>query len=402
MPRRGRRRGGGGGGGGGPAEDDNRTSPPVEDRNDNGRDGKDEGDLNSEEGDAESSFEAKLTTSLRRKSRRLSFGGNSFKSKLALVDEDAEADHIMNDESIERLSGDANGGYKNRVASELSESINIMDFGVDNWRRGSLHSSEMSEYMSESTLDVSLTSSCVDSEGFLPWRREESSQSLSSEPCSCLRRGSNTELSLNESEPSNHNSDPSRLNLVESNEFLGREEGERDCGVGDPRADAVAGSTTVNDVGKKKGSSERYSGETWRIEDYEGTNDDAKRRISFPKILSALRFPTAKSQRPIFVAAPRDDSIKDLLKGRRSTGNAVMLSSSTNKVREIANDGGDNSASRKSTSAPLFGKFRWGSDVSTSHELNEHRSIHVGADSVDIGELRRNLNKASTARRNST
>ncbi len=119
-----------------------------------------------EEEDANSSFEAKLATSLEHcKSRRSSAEGNLFKTKLALVIEDAEAND-MNDKSIKQLSGDANDSKIDRGALDCSESINIMDFGVDHLRPAG---SFQFLGMSESTFDSMMTS-CVDNERFLPWR----------------------------------------------------------------------------------------------------------------------------------------------------------------------------------------------------------------------------------------
>ncbi|KAL3827321.1 hypothetical protein ACHAXA_005067 [Cyclostephanos tholiformis] len=385
MPRRGRRRGGSF-----PTEDDNRTASSLPEENHNGRCGEDEVKYHGEEEDANSSFEAKLATSFeRRNSRRISAEGDSFKTNLTLVIEDAEADD-KNDESIKRLSGDANDGAIDRGTSDFSESINIMDFGVDHWRSASSFQS----LESESTLDSNLTS-CVDSEGFLPWRAHP-------------RRGSNTDSALKSSTKSSTQNKPSHSNSVDtrgvdSGEFLGLEESVRECDFGDPSATVHADSTTVDDEGEKKESKERCSVETWRIEDFEGSDNDAKRsrlgHMPFMKILSSLGMNASKSPMPIVAAAPADDSIKHiLLNGRRSTANDAMLLLARNKATENADAAG--STRRKSTTASLFGKFRKGFDVSTSHKLNEYhcygRSIHLSSGGVDIGGLRRDLRPAAT------
>ncbi len=96
---------------------------------------------------------------------------------------------------------------------------------------------------------------------------------------------------------------------------------------------------------EKKGSSERYRGETWRIEDYKGSDIDVKGsslgHMPFMKIWSAFYLRAAKSQRPTFTAEPADNSIKRiLLKERCSTANDAMLLSARNKVRENADAAG--------------------------------------------------------------
>ena len=153
----------------------------------------------------------------RRASRRLSGRGASFKSKLKFVVEDTEAD--MNDKLITRLSVDGNDYSINTSMSELGGSINIMDFGVSS-RRNSLLSLD-----SSSSLD-SITSSCVDSDGFLPWKRHECRENaslLSSSlglnprpPCE-----SNSDGALNKSALSSNRSDASLSSLVDSSGFLG-------------------------------------------------------------------------------------------------------------------------------------------------------------------------------------
>jgi hypothetical protein len=127
---------------------------------------------------------------------------------------------------------------------------------------------------------------------------------------------------------------------------------------------------------KKRGFSERYRGEMWRIEDYEGSDIDVKRsslgHMPFIKIWSAFRVHAAKPQRPTFTAEPADNSIKHiLLKGRCSMANDAMLLSARNKVRENA-DTACGSTHQKVNLRYFFWKFWKGSDVSTLHKLNKN------------------------------
>ena len=166
-----------------------------------------------------------------------------------------------------------------------------------------------------------------------------------------------------------------------------------------------------DDVSDQPSQGER--GETWRIEDYEGFNDYAKRPgpglMSFANV--RLTFgPAAKTRRPTITGVPGDDSfIKNILlkQGRRSTANEAMLSSATNRARESAGAASD-SKRQKSAFAPLFGILRKGSQGSLSSSEHEdkyysHQSIHLNReDGVDIGELRRELELAmKTLRRSS-
>ena len=188
-------------------------------------------------------------------------------------------------------------------------------------------------------------------------------------------------------------------------------------------ADFNVDSSVIDGGGDKKGSGKRDDyvsdvpsqgeiGETWRIEDYEGSNDYTKRpgpgRMSFANV--RLTFGSAaKTRRPTITGVPGDDFIKNILpkQGRRSTANEAMLSSATNRVRESAGAASD-SKRRKSAFAPLFGISRKGSQGSLSSSEHEDKyysrpSIHLNReDGVDIGELRRELELAmKTLRRSS-
>ncbi len=115
---------------------------------------------------------------------------------------------------ITRLSGDANDFSNNKSMSDFSASVNMMDSGVSS-RRNSFFSLDASE----SSVD-SIMSSCVDSDGFLPWRRHESEDDASSSLLlynTHLPRGSNSNAALNKS----NRSDSSLSNLVDSSGFLG-------------------------------------------------------------------------------------------------------------------------------------------------------------------------------------
>jgi len=403
VPRRGRRRGGGG-----PSEDDMRTASTHLKENHNSRGEEDDIKSPGEEEDTNSSFEACLVASMpnhkgRRTSRRLSArSGASFKSKLKFVIEDAEAD--INDKLITRLSGDANDFNNNKSISNLSGSVNMMDFGVCITMRNSVPSSESSR-----SSVVSLTGSCVDSDGFLPWRRHESEDDVSSSSSlyTHLPRGSNSDAALNKSTLPSNRSDASLSNLEDSSGFLGWGESVRHCGFAGDEKGCGKRDDDVAD-----GPSQGESGEIWRIEDYEGNNDYVKRpgpgRMPFAKIkLPTFMMPGAKSQRPTPVDAPGDKSIKNILlkQERRSTTNEAMLTSAKNRAREIAGASSDSNR-RKSAFVALFGKSRKDSDVSTSSDLDDDYysgpSIHLNReDGVDIGELRRELKLAMRDLRNS-
>ncbi|KAL3774609.1 hypothetical protein ACHAW5_009803 [Stephanodiscus triporus] len=399
MTRRGRRRGGGD-----PSKDGERTASSHPEENHNARGGEEEIKCPGEEEDANSSFEAALAASQsdqkgRCKSRRLSTRGGLFKSSLKFVVEDAEAE--MN-EMVKRLSEDANDknvSNSMKSKSEFSDSVNIMDFGVDP-RRPSFLVCLDSSVSSRSSVDSG------DEDVFLPWRRDASpSSSLTSGPNHHPRRGSNNDGALKTSTLSSNPRDPSLSNLVDSVGILDWGESAR---VGVSSADLDGGSATIANGGGEKdprkrnddvadGPSQAESGEIWRIEDYEGSNDHIKGSgpgyKSFAKMLS-FRMPAVKSQRPTVADAPGDDTIKHiLLKQRRLTVNE--LSSASSRARE--NAGADDR--RKSAFAPFFGKSRKGCDVSTSSETvdtySPSPSIHLNReDGVDIGELRRELNDA--------
>ena len=399
VPRRGRMRGGGG-----PSDDDERTASTHRKENHNGRGGEDDIKSPGEEEDTNSSFEACLVASIpdlkaRRTPRRLSArSGASFKSKLKFVIEDVEAD--LNGKLIKRLSGDANDDSNHNSMSDFSASVNMMDFGVSS-RRNSLFSLDASE----SSVD-SITSSCVDSDGFLPWRRHGSRDDASSSSSlyTHLPRGSNSDGALNKSSLSSNRSDASLSNLVDSSGFLGWGESVRHSGFA---GDEKGYGKRDDDVAD--GPSQGVSDEIWRIEDYEGSNDHAKRpgpiHTPFAKIrLLTFLMPGAKSQRPTPVDAPGDKSIKNILlkQERRSTSNEAMLTSAKNRARENAGASSDSNR-RKSAFAPLFRKSRKDSDVSTSSdEYYSGPSIHLNReDGVDIGELRRELTLAMRDLRNS-
>ena len=358
----------------------------------------------------------------RRASRRLSGRGASFKSKLKFVVEDTEAD--MNDKLITRLSVDGNDYSINTSMSDLGGSINIMDFGVSS-RRNSLLSLD-----SSSSLD-SITSSCVDSDGFLPWKRHECRENaslLSSSlglnprpPCE-----SNSDGALNKSALSSNRSDASLSSLVDSSGFLGWGESVRHRGFAASSADLNVDSKAIDGGGDEKGSGKRdddvadglsqgESGETWRIEDYEGSNDYAKRpgpgRMSFANV--RLTFgPAAKPRRPTITGALGNDSIKNiLLKGCRTTANKPMLASAGNRAREYtcaAADAFDATTGQKPAIRSLFGisgKGSRGSPSSSEHEdkYYSHPSIHLNReDGVDIGELRKELQLAMKESRRGT
>ena len=400
MPREGQMRGGGG-----PSEDDERTASTHRKENHNCRGEEDEIKSPGEEEDTNSSFEACLVASIpdlkaRRASRRLSArSGASFKSKLKFVIEDAESD--VNGKLITRLSGDANDFSNNKSMSDFSASVNMMDFGVSS-RRNSFFSLDASE----SSVD-SITSSCVDSDGFLPWRRHESEDDASSSSSlyTHLPRGSNSDAALNKS----NRSDSSLSNLVDSSGFLGWGESGRHCGFAGDEKGCGKRDDDVAD-----GPSQGESGETWRIEDYEGNNDYVKRpgpgRMSFANVRLAFG-PAAKPRRPT-VSAPGDDSIKIiLLKGCRPTANKPMLSSAGNRAREYtgASAGAfDASTGQKPAIRSLFGipgMASRGPSSSSEHEDNYYSrpSIHLNReDGVDIGELRRDLELAMKESRRST
>jgi hypothetical protein len=404
VPRRGRMRGGGG-----PSEDDEWTTSTHRKENHNGRGGEDDIKSPGEEEDTNSSFEACLVASIpdlkaRRTPRRLSArSGASFKSKLKFVIEDVEAD--LNGKLIKRLSGDANDDSNHNSMSDFSASVNMMDFGVSS-RRNSLFSLDASE----SSVD-SITSSCVDSDGFLPWRRHGSRDDASSSSSlyTHLPRGSNSDGALNKSSLSSNRSDASLSNLVDSSGFLGWGESVRHSGFAGEEKGCGKRDDDVAD-----GPFQGDSGETWRIEDYEGNNDYVKRpgpgRMSFANV--RLTFgPAAKPRRPT-VSAPGDDSIKNiLLKGCRPTANKPMLSSAGNRAREYtgASVGAfDASTGQKPAIRSLFGisgKASRGPSSSSEHEDKYYSrpSIHLNReDGVDIGELRRELELAMKESRRST
>ena len=399
IPRRGRRRGGGG-----PSDDDERTASTHRKENHNGQGGLDDIKSPGEEQDTNSCIEMALPASMTQHKGRhtlRSFTSRgpsaSFKSKLKFVIED-EVD--FNDKLITRLSGDANDDNNNKSMSDFSASVNMMDFGVSS-RRNSLFSLDASE----SSVD-SITSSCVDSDGFLPWRRHGSRDDASSSSSlyTHLPRGSNSDGALNKSSLSSNRSDASLSNLVDSSGFLGWGESVRHSGFA---GDEKGYGKRDDDVAD--GPSQGVSDEIWRIEDYEGSNDHAKRpgpiHTPFAKIrLLTFLMPGAKSQRPTPVDAPGDKSIKNILlkQERRSTSNEAMLTSAKNRARENAGASSDSNR-RKSAFAPLFRKSRKDSDVSTSSdEYYSGPSIHLNReDGVDIGELRRELTLAMRDLRNS-
>ena len=404
IPRRGRRRGGGG-----PFEDDERTASTHRKENHNGQGGLDDIKSPGEEQDTNSCIEMALPASMTQHKGRhtlRSFTSRgpsaSFKSKLKFVIED-EVD--FNDKLITRLSGDANDDYNNKSMSDFSASINMMDFGVSS-RRNSLFSLDASE----SSVD-SITSSCVDSDGFLPWRRHGSRDDASSSSSlyTHLPRGSNSDGALNKSSLSSNRSDASLSNLVDSSGFLGWGESVRHSGFAGEEKGCGKRDDDVAD-----GPFQGDSGETWRIEDYEGNNDYVKRpgpgRMSFANV--RLTFgPAAKPRRPT-VSAPGDDSIKNiLLKGCRPTANKPMLSSAGNRAREYtgASVGAfDASTGQKPAIRSLFGisgKASRGPSSSSEHEDKYYSrpSIHLNReDGVDIGELRRELELAMKESRRST
>jgi hypothetical protein len=247
----------------------------------------------------------------------------------------------------------------------------------------------------------STTSSCVDSDGFLPWRVH--------------RRGDNASTSTPANSDASTSSSASSSSSVDSREFLDWGESARESGSGNSPANLDGVCTPIDNGGNEKESDERdgdvsngpargESGETWRIEDYEGSNDYVKRpgsrHIAFAKTRLAFLKPGAKSQRPNLADAPRDEFIKKILlkQGRRSTANEAALSSATDRARDFASDASDSNR-QKSAFATLFGKFRKDSPVTMSHELDDGyysgRSIRLNReDDVDIGELRRELKLA--------
>ena len=399
IPRRGRRRGGGS-----PSEDDKRTASLHHKENRDGQGGEDDIKSHGEEEDTNSNIEMALAASMpqhkgRRTSRSFTSRGPSasFKSKLKFVVEDVESD--VNGKLIKRRSGVANDFSNNNSISTFSGSINIMDFGVS-FRRNSVLSLDSSQ----SSVD-SITSSCVDSDGFLPWRRHESEDDASSSSLlyTHLPRGSNSDAALNKS----NRSDSSLSNLVDSSGFLGWGERGRHCGFAGDEKGCGKRDDDVAD-----GPSQGESGETWRIEDYEGNNDYVKRpgygRMPFAKIkLPTFLKPGAKSQRPTPVNGPGDKSIKNIrLKQERcSTFNEAMLSSAGNRARENAGAAAGVNR-RKSAFVALFGKSRKDSYIPTSSELDDDYysgpSIHLNRENgVDIGELRRELKLAMRDLRNS-
>ena len=112
------------------------------------------------------------------------------------------------------------------------------------------------------------------------------------------------------------------------------------------------------------------SGETWRIEDYEGNNDYVKHPGSGRMPFAKIKLPMF--QRPTPVNVLGDKSIKNILRKQehRSTFNEAMLSSAGNRARE--NAGAAASVKRqKSTFVSLFGKSRKDSDLPTSSELDD-------------------------------
>ena len=402
IPRRGRRRGGGS-----PSEDDKRTASLHHKENRDGQGGEDDIKSHGEEEDTNSNIEMALAASMpqhkgRRTSRSFTSRGPSasFKSKLKFVVEDVESD--VNGKLIKRRSGVANDFSNNNSISTFSGSINIMDFGVS-FRRNSVLSLDSSQ----SSVD-SITSSCVDSDGFLPWRRHESEDDASSSSSlyTHLPRGSNSDAALNKS----NRSDSSLSNLVDSSGFLGWGESGRHCGFAGDEKGCGKRDDDVAD-----GPSQGESGETGRIEDYEGNNDYVKRpgpgRMSFANVRLAFG-PAAKPRRPT-VSAPGDDSIKIiLLKGCRPTANKPMLSSAGNRAREYtgASAGAFDDASTGHNPAirSLFGISGMASQGPSS--LSEHEDnyysrplIHLNReDGVNIGELRRDLELAMKESRRST
>jgi len=296
---------------------------------------------------------------------------------------------------ITRLSGDANDFSNNKSMSDFSASVNMMDSGVSS-RRNSFFSLDASE----SSVD-SIMSSCVDSDGFLPWRRHESEDDASSSLLlynTHLPRGSNSNAALNKS----NRSDSSLSNLVDSSGFLGWGGSERHCGFEGNEKGCGKRDDDVAD-----GPSQGESGETWRI--------DIKRsgpgRMSFANVRLAFG-PAAKPWRPT-VSAPGDDSIKTiLLKGCRPMANKPMLSSAGNRAREYtgASAGAFDDASTGHNPAirSLFGISGMASRGPSS--LSEHEDnyysrplIHLNReDGVNIGELRRDLELAMKESRRST
>jgi hypothetical protein len=218
--------------------------------------------------------------------------------------------------------------------------------------------------------------------------------------------GSNNDRALKTSTLSSNRSDASLSNMVDSSGFLGWGESVRHRGFAVLSADLNVNSTAIDGGGGEKGSGKRdddvsdglsqgESGETWRIEDYEGSNDYAKLSGPGRMLFANVRLtfgPAAKSRRPTITGVPGDDFIKNILlkQGRRSTANEAMLSSATNRARERACAASD-SKRRKSAFAPHFGISRKGSRGSLSPSEHEDKyysrpSIHLNREyGVDIG-----------------
>ncbi len=221
-------------------------------------------------------------------------------------------------------------------------------------------------------------------------------------------------------------SDASLSDLVDSTGFLGWGGCTRDCGLDVLLAHLDADSTAIDVGGNKKGSGKRdddvadgpyqgESGKTWRIEDYESSNNYIKcpgpGRMSFANVMLTFG-PAVKPLRPTITSVSNDDDIKNiLLQGCHPTANKPMLLSVGNRPREIASVAAgafDARSCQQSAIKSLFGTSRKCSNASSSSSKDEdkyysRRSIHLNRkDGVDISELRRELKLAmKESRRNS-
>ena len=297
---------------------------------------------------------------------------------------------------------DVNGGTSSTgeildstVSSKRSlvmvDSVNMMDFGVDNHQRSFRESMSSPGNLSWS----SSLSDLLDSDDFLAWENKSNTSSLrTGHHPRVLRRARSSGSNLS-----------NLCNLVDSKGFLGWDSS---C-LGDATDDLTTAHAGMHCARGRHNESWRHNDEasekSWHIEDYEDPNDlvEAQQPLgsNLSNPLQRLSLATVDSMaaarrcaRGAVEGAPleRVDTadLKQRILERRRSRNAGGLELRTDSNRRLGSEPLVDAAARRPSAFRVL--FKKGTDADADLVAAEYAHHRIGRlDGVDIGELRREL-----------
>ena len=273
----------------------------------------------------------------------------------------------------------------------MVDSVNMMDFGVDNHQRSFRESMSSPGNLSWS----SSLSDLLDSDDFLAWENKSNTSSLrTGHHPRVLRRARSSGSNLS-----------NLSNLVDSKGFLGWDSS---C-LGDATDDLTTAHAGMHCARGRHNESWRHNDEasekSWHIEDYEDPNDlveaqqplgsnlsNPLQRLSLATVdgMAAAR----RCARGAVEGAPleRVDTadLKQRILERRRSSNAGGLELRTDSNRRLGSEPLVDAAVRRPSAFRVL--FKKGTDADADLVAAEYAHHRIGRlDGVDIGELRREL-----------